>query len=81
MLTFEPNKEYVRGLLDTQMDLTTLGAGYVREAHERLDELALLTSTWDDRGAAEERDRVVAQPPHRTSSSSPISASEPAKRM
>jgi hypothetical protein len=32
---FEPNKEYLRGLLATQVDLTTLGTGYVREAHER----------------------------------------------
>ncbi|MEV0444717.1 hypothetical protein AB0I84_48980 [Streptomyces spectabilis] len=35
VLTFEPNKQYVRGLLDTQIDLTTLGTGYVRDAHER----------------------------------------------
>ncbi|QCX81421.1 hypothetical protein C9F11_39195 [Streptomyces sp. YIM 121038] len=34
-LTFEPNKEYLRGLLATEMDLTTLGTGYVRDAHER----------------------------------------------
>jgi hypothetical protein len=32
---FEPNKEYVRHLLATQLDLTTRGAGYVREQHER----------------------------------------------
>ncbi|MGP4110395.1 hypothetical protein ACTWP5_05690 [Streptomyces sp. 4N509B] len=36
-LKFEPNKAYVRELLDTQIDLTTLGAGYVREAHERFE--------------------------------------------
>jgi hypothetical protein len=36
-LTFEPNKEFLRGLLATQIDLTTLGAGYVREAHERFE--------------------------------------------
>jgi hypothetical protein len=36
-LTFEPNKAYVRELLDTQIDLTTLGTGYVREAHERFE--------------------------------------------
>ncbi|RJL24773.1 hypothetical protein [Bailinhaonella thermotolerans] len=34
-VTFEPNKGYIRELLATQIDLTTLGAGYVREAHER----------------------------------------------
>ncbi|HEV7931469.1 MAG TPA: hypothetical protein VGP70_03995 [Actinomadura sp.] len=34
-VTFEPNKGYLRELLATQIDLTTLGAGYVREAHER----------------------------------------------
>ena len=32
---FEPNKEYIRHLLATQLDLTTLGAGYVRDQHER----------------------------------------------
>jgi hypothetical protein len=36
-LTFEPNKEYLRHLLATQIDLNTLGAGYVREAHERFE--------------------------------------------
>ena len=39
VLTFEPNKGYLRELLDTQMDLTTLGAGYVREAHERFEQM------------------------------------------
>ena len=36
---FEPNKEYLRNLLATQIDLTTLGAGYVRDAHERFEQL------------------------------------------
>jgi hypothetical protein len=36
-LRFEPNKEYLRHLLATQIDLTTLGAGYVRDAHERFE--------------------------------------------
>ncbi|HEX5741296.1 MAG TPA: hypothetical protein VFY17_07045 [Pilimelia sp.] len=36
---FEPNKAYLRELLATQMDLTTLGAGYVREAHERFEKM------------------------------------------
>jgi hypothetical protein len=35
VLLFEPNKEFLRTLLAEQMDLTTLGTGYVREAHER----------------------------------------------
>ncbi|WP_327714652.1 hypothetical protein OG381_03815 [Streptomyces sp. NBC_00490] len=39
VLTFEENKQFVRGLLDTQMDLTTLGTGYVREAHERFESM------------------------------------------
>lgn len=39
VLTFEPNKAYLRGLLDTPMDLTTLGAGYVRDAHERFERM------------------------------------------
>jgi hypothetical protein len=38
-VTFEPNKAYLRELLDTQIDLTTLGAGYVREAHERFERM------------------------------------------
>ncbi|MFG2000811.1 hypothetical protein ACGFNU_16865 [Spirillospora sp. NPDC048911] len=36
-VTFEPNKELLRNLLATQIDLNTLGAGYVREAHERFE--------------------------------------------
>lgn len=38
-LMFEPNKAYLRHLLDTQIDLTTLGTGYVREAHERFERM------------------------------------------
>jgi hypothetical protein len=38
-VTFEPNKEYLRHLLATQIDLNTLGAGYVREAHERFERM------------------------------------------
>ncbi|MEV1289507.1 hypothetical protein [Micromonospora sp. NPDC049679] len=34
-LKFEPNKEYLRQLLTTEIDVTTLGSGYVRDAHER----------------------------------------------
>jgi hypothetical protein len=37
VLTFEPNKMYLRELLATQIDLTTLGTGYVRDAHERFE--------------------------------------------
>ena len=36
-LLFEPNKAYLRHLLATQIDLTKLGAGYVRDAHERFE--------------------------------------------
>jgi hypothetical protein len=36
---FEPNKQYVRHLLATQLDLTTLGTGYVREQHERFERM------------------------------------------
>ncbi|MET7933199.1 hypothetical protein [Streptomyces sp. NPDC005322] len=39
VLTFEPNKAYLRELLATQVDLTTLGSGYVREAHERFQRM------------------------------------------
>jgi hypothetical protein len=38
-LTFEPNKAFLRELLANQMDLTTLGAGYVREQHERFQRM------------------------------------------
>ncbi|MEO3888729.1 hypothetical protein [Nonomuraea sp. B5E05] len=38
-VTFEPNKQYVRDLLATQIDHTTLGTGYVREAHERFSKM------------------------------------------
>ena len=38
-MVFEPNKPYVRELLATQIDLTTLGAGYVHEAHERFERM------------------------------------------
>jgi hypothetical protein len=38
-LKFEPNKDYLRHLLATQIDLTKLGAGYVREAHERFEQM------------------------------------------
>jgi hypothetical protein len=39
VLLFQPNKDYLRELLATQIDLTTLGAGYVREAHERFERM------------------------------------------
>lgn len=38
-VTFEPNKQFLRELLATQIDLTTLGTGYVREAHERFQRM------------------------------------------
>ncbi|WP_433501357.1 hypothetical protein ACQP1K_14160 [Sphaerimonospora sp. CA-214678] len=34
-VTFEQNKGYIREVLATQIDYTTLGTGYVQEAHER----------------------------------------------
>jgi hypothetical protein len=34
-VTFEPNKAYLRELIATQIDYTTLGTGYVQDAHER----------------------------------------------
>jgi hypothetical protein len=35
ILLFEPSKEYLRDLLAAQINLTTLGIGYVRDTHER----------------------------------------------
>ncbi|MFG3343450.1 hypothetical protein ACGF1Z_00105 [Streptomyces sp. NPDC048018] len=37
VLAFEPNKPYLRELLDTQLDLTTQDAGYVPDPHERFE--------------------------------------------
>lgn len=34
-VTFEPNKGYLREILATEIDFTTIGTGYVQEAHER----------------------------------------------
>ncbi|GAA3698871.1 hypothetical protein GCM10022224_076010 [Nonomuraea antimicrobica] len=36
-VTFEPNTSYIRDLLAAQTDVTTLGTGYVQEAHERFE--------------------------------------------
>jgi len=38
-VTFEPNKALLRELLATQIDYTTLGTGYVQEAHERFEKM------------------------------------------
>ncbi|MCK2217037.1 hypothetical protein MF672_025065 [Actinomadura sp. ATCC 31491] len=38
-VTFEPNKAYLRELIATQIDYTTLGTGYVQEAHERFERM------------------------------------------
>ncbi|MEV4307713.1 hypothetical protein [Nonomuraea sp. NPDC049624] len=38
-VTFEPNKAYLRELIATQIDCTTLGTGYVQEAHERFEKM------------------------------------------
>ncbi|NUW44211.1 hypothetical protein [Nonomuraea rhodomycinica] len=38
-VTFEPNKEYLRELIATQIDYTTLGTGYVQDAHERFEKM------------------------------------------
>lgn len=36
-VTFEPNRAFIRELLATQIDVTTLGTGYVRDMHERFE--------------------------------------------
>ncbi|WP_232320188.1 hypothetical protein [Herbidospora daliensis] len=36
-VTFEPNKGYLRELTATQIDYTTIGTGYVQDAHERFE--------------------------------------------
>src|ERR687895_1200534 len=39
ILKFESNKAFLRELIANQLDLTTLGAGYVRDAHERFERM------------------------------------------
>jgi len=34
---FEPNRAYIRELLATEIDVTTLGTGFVRDMHERFE--------------------------------------------
>ena len=55
VLTFEPNKAYLRELLDTQVDLTTLGTGFVSEAHERFQKMQDALMGGDDPAS----DRVI----------------------
>ncbi|MEV4182825.1 hypothetical protein AB0J28_15465 [Streptosporangium canum] len=38
-VTFEPNKDYLRELIATQIDFTTLGTGYVQDMHERFERM------------------------------------------
>jgi hypothetical protein len=56
VLTFEPNKEYLRELVAEQVDLTTLGAGYVRDAHERFQRMQQALNN----GERPPSDRVIA---------------------
>ncbi|GLX96626.1 hypothetical protein [Herbidospora sp. NBRC 101105] len=51
-VTFEPNKAYLRELLATQIDYTTIGTGYVQEAHERFE--AMQRAVMDDEKPASE---------------------------
>jgi predicted metal-dependent hydrolase len=57
VLAFEPNKGYLRELIATQLDLTTLGTGYVREAHERFEVMQEAIHG----GEAPPSDRVIVQ--------------------
>ncbi|MEU9029690.1 hypothetical protein AB0D46_19630 [Streptomyces sp. NPDC048383] len=57
VLAFEPKKAYLRELLATQIDLTTLGAGYVRETHEHFEEMQATIHG----GEAAPSDRVMQQ--------------------
>ncbi|MFK8846566.1 hypothetical protein [Streptomyces sp. Ac-502] len=57
VLTFEPNKGYLRELIAEQLDLTTLGAGYVREAHERFEAMQEALNG----GGTTPSDRVLAE--------------------
>jgi hypothetical protein len=56
VLTFEPNKRYVRDVIADQLDLTTLGTGYVREAHERFEAMQTALN-----GEASPSDQVMEQ--------------------
>jgi hypothetical protein len=61
VLTFEPNKAYLRELLDTQIDLTTLGTGYVQEAHERFERMQEALMGGEDPVSEQVIDRHVDQ--------------------
>jgi hypothetical protein len=73
-VTFEPNKSYIRQLIATRVDHTTLGTGYVREAHERFETMqeALMGGEQppservvDDNRAVSGQDyRLEAEEPH-----------------
>lgn len=56
-VTFEPNKAYLRELIATQIDYTTIGTGYVQDAHERFEKMqeALMG------GEAPPSDRVIVE--------------------
>ncbi|GAA4901462.1 hypothetical protein LX16_0416 [Stackebrandtia albiflava] len=54
---FEPNKALLRELLATQIDLTTLGTGYVTEAHERFERMQERLMA----GEAPASDRVIEE--------------------
>jgi hypothetical protein len=56
VLTFEPNKSYVREVIADQLDLTTLGTGYVREAHERFEAMQTAVN-----GETSPSDRLMEQ--------------------
>jgi hypothetical protein len=60
-VTFEPNKAYLRELLDTQIDLTTLGTGYVQEAHERFERMQEALMGEQDPASDQVVDRHVEQ--------------------
>ena len=84
VLTFEPNKEYLRDLLATQIDLTTLGAGYVREAHERFERMQDSSTAARSRRASRSSTStrgVRRRVPHRDRGPAPAARVAPAQEV
>lgn len=78
VLTFEPNKDYLRQVIAEQLDLTTLGAGYVREAHERFERMQEALSGGEappsDRVMERQRDEVGREYRLETEGEHPVAA-------
>ncbi|MEV5413754.1 hypothetical protein AB0K60_33620 [Thermopolyspora sp. NPDC052614] len=61
-VTFEPNRQYLRELLTNEIDVTTIGTGYVKDMHERFER-------WQQMLQGEEKpasERVIEENRHKS---------------